>query len=453
MDADERAIGVRALVNGYWGFLASAVWTPDEAVRLARSAVTQAKANSRGMIRPVEMGPAPTVRDGHWTMPIKYDPFDIPDGEKLDVMAAFREYAERYQVGIGTSSFMYFTRQQRYFASSDGASWMQTCYQSEAKFAVTYRDEYHLGLPGGGAGADGLSLTGRGWELISESGLMDTIPRLIDEAEQARHVIPFDVGRYDVVFSADAMAAILDRTLGAATELDRALGYEADASGTSYLSDPLDRLGTAIVASPLVSIMANRSVPGGLGTVAWDDEGIAPEDFPLVKDGILVDYQTTREQAAWLAPYYQKIGRPVRSHGCAAAGSAFDITMQQPPNLALMPGRAATTFEDLVASTEKGIAVLGLGVAMDQQSLNGMGYAIMREIKRGKLGRYLQGGALMFRAPEFWKSVVAIGGPASLRWFGMSRGKGQPNQTTQHSVGAVPAKVTQVSIVDLMRKA
>jgi predicted Zn-dependent protease len=127
--------------------------------------------------------------------------------------------------------------------------------------------------------------------------------------------------------------------------------------------------------------------------------------------------------------------------------------MQHAPNFALMPGPATTSFDDLVAATEQGIAMLTLNTSMDQQNLNGMGYGVMREIRHGKLGRYLQGGALMFRAPELWKNIVALGGPTSQQWFGMSRGKGQPRQSTGHSVGAVPAKVLQLSLVDQMRKA
>jgi len=452
-EGEERGIGVRVLVNGYWGFLASAVWTSDEAVRLARGAVAQAKAHSRGKVKPVELGPAPTVRGGQWVMPVKYDPFDIPIDEKFDVMNAFIDYAASYQVGINGKGMMDFMRQQKWFASSDDASWAQTVYCSSASFAVTYQDEYHLGLPAGGFGAEGLSPSGRGWELIADASIIDEIPTLIDEAEQTRHQIPFDVGRYDVVCSADAMATLLDQTLGPATELDRALGYEANATGTSYLDDPFGMLGTQLVASPLVSITANRSVAGGVATVQWDDEGVVPEDFTLVKDGVLVDYQTTREQAAWLAPYYQHIHHPMQSHGCARAPSALGISMQHAPNLTMTPGHMASSFHDLVAGTERGVAILGCDLLMDQQGLNGYAICTAREIVRGKLGRYLRGGALMFRAPELWKNVVAIGGPESLRWFGMYRGKGQPGQGAYHSVGAVPAKIKQLSIVDPGRKA
>jgi len=190
-----------------------------------------------------------------------------------------------------------------------------------------------------------------------------------------------------------------------------------------------------------------------VATVRWDDEGVVPDEFPLISNGILVDYQTTREQAAWLAPYYQRIGHPIRSHGCASAGSALDITMQHGPNLALHPGTESVTFDSLVAGTEKGIAIYDLNVGMDQQQLNGMARGTMREIVRGKLGRFIRGGSLVFRTPELWKNVVALGGPGTERLFGQTRSKGQPDQSTTHSVSAVPAKIPQLSIIDATRKA
>jgi TldD protein len=452
-EGEDRGFGVRVLVHGYWGFLASAVWTPDEAARLARAAVAQANAHRRGKSRPVVLGTIPVVAGGEWVMPVKYDPFDIPIEEKLDVMRSFQAIARAARVGIGVQAGMRFMRQHQIFASSEGSFWAQTTYGSSASFAVSYMSEYHAGLPRGGAAADFLSTAGRGWEHVSESGIPEAIPQLIEEAERARHRVPIDVGRYDIVFNAEAMASLVDETIGAATELDRALGYEADASGTSYLDDPLAMLGQQRVASPNVTVTANRSVPTGAATVRWDDEGVVPDEFPIVADGMLIDYQTTREQAAWLAPYYQQRGLPIRSHGCAAAGSALDITMQHAPNLALRPGREAVTFEELVASTEKGIAMFDVKLAMDQQQLNGVGRGTMREIVRGKLGRFVYGGALAFRSPELWKTVAGIGGPGTERLFGQSRSKGQPAQQTVHSVSAVPAKIPQLSIIDLTRKA
>lgn len=452
-ETESHGVGVRVLVNGYWGFLSSALWTPDEMARLATEAVAQAKANSRGTTRPVELGSIPQVVNGTWTMPVTYDPFDVPIGEKMDVMNAMHDFAQSYKVGISAASTMSFTREMKVFASSEGSSWTQTTYNSAASFGVGYRSEYHAGLGPGAAGADFLSPAGKGWELVLHSGLIDAIPRLIDEAEQSRHQVPVDVGRYDMVFSAAAMAALVDGTLGAATELDRAMGYEANEGGTSYLSDPLDKLGSEVVGTKWLSLIADRSTPGGAATVKWDDEAVVPDTFPLVTNGVLVDYQTTREQAAWLAPYYQKIGKPVRSHGCAAAESSQYITMQHTPNIAMTPNASDVHFDELMSGLKKGVAVLSLSPNMDQQQLNGVGYGAMREIVNGKLGRFIRGGAIIFRAPELWKNLTETGGKNSLAWYGFTRGKGAPWQRTTHSVGAVPGKITGVAVIDALRKA
>jgi TldD protein len=454
-EGDLRAVGVRVLVDGRWGFQSSARWTPDEMARLARGAVAQAKGSAAGVSRTVELGQAQPVAAGQWVMPVKYDPFDIPVEEKMDVMNHYMNFTgTQMHSGLGDFPRMEFERQAKVFASSDGSSWAQTTYLTLSTFGMGYRDQYSLGLPPGGAPADFLSIAGKGWEAVSESGLLDAMPRLAEEAEQTRHRTPVDIGRYDAVFSAQAMAAMVASTIGTATELDRALGYEANATGTSYLSDPLAMLGTYRLGSPLLTVTANRSVAGGAATVQWDDEGVGPEEFTLVKDGVLVDYQTTREQAAWLAPYYTKAGRAIRSHGCAGAASAKYLTMQHAPNLRLVPGARDVPFDDLVRGIKRGVAVLSVEPQMDQQQLNGIGQsAVIRKITNGKLGPYLNNAGLVFRAPDFWKHLTAIGGAASERLFGFERYKGEPSQRVVHSVSAVPGVVTNVAVIDALRRA
>lgn len=446
--------GVRVLVNGYWGFLGSARWTPDEMARLARGAVEQAKANSLGKTRDTTLAPTPVVT-GEWVMPVTYDPFLISYGEKYDFFNHVAGILHRYLPVTGGAMTGNFTRTDTVFASSEGSSWAQTTYLADGSFGVSYADE-----PGyrkyyqGSVGARQLSAAGRGWEYFTDSGLLESIPAMVEEAEQMRDRIPVDVGRYDLVCSGYAMAAIVDTSIGAATELDRAMGLEANAEGTSYLDRPLEMLGTQVIGNPLLTVTANRSQPGGCATVKWDDEGVAPETFTLVKDGILVDYQTTREQVQWMAPYYEKTGRPLRSHGCALAGDASQITMQNRPNVQMMPSTRETSFAELVAGTPKGVALLDVAfILMDPQQLNGTVIGTVREIKNGKLGRVLNGAALVFRAPELWKSLDAIGGASSTCWSGRTSWKGEPTQMTMHSVGAVPARFKNAGITDFMRKA
>jgi TldD protein len=269
---------------------------------------------------------------------------------------------------------------------------------------------------------------------------------------------PANIGRYDIVFSARAMADILGATLVPATELDRTLGYEANASGTSYLGpDPMTKLGTPI-ASPVVTVTAERSTPHAVATVKWDDEGVVPEPFTLVKDGILVDYQTTREQAAWLTPWYHKQGHAVRSHGCAITPSAGMVTTQHTPNIVLQPDAGTADEESLISELEHGLFVPNINVDMDFQCSDGIGHiGTAIEIRNGRRIAAVSfpnnGLGLLFRATDFWKNVQAVSGAKSVEWFdGRQTRKGNPSQSTPYSIATVPALVKQQAIVNLQRK-
>jgi len=456
-EAELHGVGVRALLpNGYWGFFGSALWATEEMARLGRGAVAQAKSNALGRTREVSLGTIPRVENGDWTMPVTYDPFTISIAEKSDYMNSVEGAIQQLSPLVGGGLSAKFGRAERVFASSEGSSWRQTTYLTEGTFAVGYKDE-----PGdrkyspAKVMARTLSPAGRGWEYICESGLLEQVPAMLAEAEQSRDPVAVDIGRYDIVCSAWATASLLARTIGTATELDRAMGFEANATGTSYLDDPLAMLGSYSYGTPLLTVTANRSRPGGAATVRWDDEGVVPEEFALVREGTLTDFQTTREQAAWLAPAYGKTGRPVRSNGCAnGSWDAACVPLDHPPNLVMAPGGRAATFDDLVAGTEKGYAVLSAdAVLMDAQQLNGLAMGTIREITRGKLGRLVYSGALDIRAPELWKSLDAVGGPGTSESLGVWSTKGEPTQNSVFTVEAVPAKFKGVPVIDMMRKA
>jgi TldD protein len=262
-----------------------------------------------------------------------------------------------------------------------------------------------------------------------------------------------DVGRYDAVLDARTMASLVDETLGRATELDRALGYEANAGGTSYLNDPFGMLGSYQAGASALTLTAERSEAGGVATVKWDDEGVAPDAFTLVKEGVLGDFQTTRESAGWLKDVYAKRGTPLRSHGCAGAPSAVYASLQQAPNLTLAPGHEAKDFDALVSGIAKGIAIKGAGLDMDFQHASGLGMGQVYEIKGGKRVARIGSAGFLFRATELWRALEAVGGEASLRRYGVMTAKGEPAEQSYHSVTAAPAVVKDLTLVDPMRKA
>jgi TldD protein len=462
------AVGIRVRVGNAWGFAASPYWETDDVVRLAGEAVIQAKANTADSSSALEWAPIP-VASGHWATPIKADPFVVPLEEKADQLGAWMDLAEGYnRTIIGALAEADFTREEWALATSEGSYVTQTLYTSEGKYSIT-RTNLRGPQVLGDANALGLERTMAGWEIFPEADIPGQLPRLWEEADpikpgvgftfggqrpSARGGKPGDIGRYTVVFDAASLSALLQQTLGPATQLDRALGLEANAGGTSYLgTDPLALLGTLQAASQLVTVTANRSLPRGMATVKWDDEGVEPQAFPLVKDGVLVDFQTTREQATWLAPYYQKQGLPARSHGCAGADSALGVTLQQMPNLVLEPGKANASFEDLVAGVKKGLAVTGASVDTDFQGRTGLGQGSIQEISNGKLERTLTGLVFSFNAPQLWKNVIALGGLESALQSAARATKGEPAQTTAYSVRTVPAVVKDVDFIRKGRRA
>jgi TldD protein len=453
-------VGVRALVNGYWGFSSGPVWSADEMARLAREAANQAKTNSLGKSRVVDLAPAPSVANGNWVMPVKLDPFEVSPFEIMDLLASLSPYARRLlgDGGDASGGSCSLLVQEKAFASTDGSYCTQQLYRTSGSYGFSKDREIGEDRERGdrvGRALDILSPAAAGWEHFREQPLREEIRRLTEEIKEDLKlpVKPIEVGRYDTVMDAKSVGALVDGTFGRATELDRALGYEANADGTSYLNDPFKMVGSYQTGAPLVTLFANRSELGGAATVKWDDEGVAPEDFTLVKDGVLADFQTTRESAGWMREYYAKSGTPFRSHGCANAPSGIEPAIQHTPNLVLKPGNGAQDFESLIAGTSAGIAIGDLDPDMDFQNLNGLGRGRFYEVKKGKRVARLSNAGVLFRAPDLWKGVLALGGQGSARRFGMETRKGEPAQRSYHSVTAIPAAFKQLTVIDALRKA
>lgn len=482
-DIEFVGVGVRALVGGYWGFSASAVLAPDEVVRLARDAVQQAKDNAEGPPWTVDLGQYP-VATGVWSTPIRIDPFTISIEEKEDTIRYWKDCIQRaglVHVHEGANNRLNFVREERVVATSEGASFTQTCFQSQGDLSITLGGDGNLGglIAGGGVVqlVHGLDWAGAGWELFADAKIPEQLlGGQIRQELETKAAIQYKVallGKYTLVCDGATMALLTEMGLGVATQLDRALGYEANAGGTSWIDDPLGMVGMTQVASPFVTVTANRSAPRELATVKWDEEGVTPEDFTLVKDGVLVDFQTTREQATWLAPYYQQHGRPVRSHGCAAAESAHVVPMQHMPNLSLEPSRSAIRLEDLVADVAHGILVEHAHVEeVDAQGRTGLLYGEMREIRDGHLGKGLVNGAILLDTKSIWHELKAVGGSSTQGVFSRSSNshlsvtpesifqeilfkwlsKGQPPQATGHTVRAAAATIANQPLINPDRR-
>jgi TldD protein len=206
-------------------------------------------------------------------------------------------------------------------------------------------------------------------------------------------------------------------------------------------------LGTRLGPAAL-TIHANRSAPVGAATVKWDDEGVAPDEFTLVREGIITDYITAREHVGMMTPWYTAQRRPARSHGCAAAAHGMAVPLAQTPNLVMQPSSSDADFNDLVSGVSDGLAIMGGFVWFDFQQLNARGRPERAyRIKNGQLAGPVRDIAYLIRGPELWKDLVAVGGPRSAAWRGMTVEKGQPSQETVHGVCAVPAHIRNVRVI------
>jgi TldD protein len=453
VDNETLGFGIRALVNGAWGFAASRDITRDEIARVARQAAAQARANSLTLVRPVVLAPATPIKDGVWRTRIEIDPFAVSVEEKVGLLLAANAAALK-QGARFVNSNMFFLREEKTFASTDGSYIVQTIYRAQPSVTVTAvapdQSDFQTRQ------SNDIAPMGRGYEHVRDAKLVENAPRWASEAVQKLSAKPVDVGRYDLVLHPSHLWLTIHESVAHPTELDRALGYEANYAGTSFVAPPAAVLGKLRYGSSLMNIRGDRSQPGSLSAVGWDDEGVKPESFDIIKNGLFVDYQTTREQAPFLADYYRAAGRPVRSHGCSYSQSWADVQFQRMPNVSLLPGDKEQGWDDLIAATDRGIAIIGDGsFSIDQQRYNAQfGGQLFYEIKGGKIVGMLKDVAYQMRTPEFWGSLDMIGGQKSYLLGGaFNDAKGQPSQANAVSHGCVPSRFRNVNVINTGRKA
>jgi TldD protein len=451
-DSDTIGCGIRALVDGCWGFAATPRLTKDGVVRAAREAVAVAKANRVARRQPVELAPTEVWRDVSWKSDHTIDPWSISLEEKADLLLRANAEAMKVSSIKYVSSSLTFIKDERNFASSEGSVIAQEFVRSLPDVEITavsddgadFQTRENVAPP-----------TGRGWEYITQVDLVGNMKRWAEEAAAKLGAKSVRDGKYDLVLHPSHLWLTIHESIGHPTELDRAMGYEANMAGTSFLAPPRRVLGQFKYGAEFMNVRGDRSQKGAVSTIGYDDEGVRPEDFLIIKDGIFNDYQTTREQARWLDWWYSKTDQPVRSHGCSYAQTWGSVQFQRMPNVSLLPGKQETSWDDLIAATDNGIAIVGNGsFSIDQQRYNAQfGGQVFYEIKKGKITGMLKDVAYQLRTPDFWNSMDLIGGPASYELHGaLNDGKGQPAQANAAGHGTVPARFRQQNVINTGRR-
>jgi TldD protein len=449
-DTDSAGAGVRALVDGTWGFAATSRLTKDGVAAAAREAAVIAKANRIARDAPVQPAPATVHEDATWRSAFTTDPFTIPIEQRAELLLRANAAAMAVKGVSFVSSGLQFNREDRSFANSDGSVIVQTVVRSAVPFQATAT------APGDfQTRSNVVAPAQRGWEYVLEQDLVGNAGRWASEAVEKLSAKPVAPGRYDLVLHPSHLWLTIHESIGHPTELDRAMGYEANYAGTSFLAPPERVLGTLRYGPDFMNVQGDRSQPGGCATIGYDDEGVEPEDFLIIRNGIFNDYQTTREQANWLKWWYDRQGRPVRSHGNSNADSWGTVQFQRMPNVSLMPGERDIGWDDLIAATDRGIAIVGDGsFSIDQQRYNAQfGGQVFYEVRGGKIVGMLKDVAYQMRTPDFWNAMDMIGGKASYALgSAFNDGKGQPSQSNAVSHGCVPSRFRQIDVINTGRK-
>ena len=461
-NSESAGVGVRVICNGAYGFAATNDMSPDAVANAARQAVAIAKANAKLQSEPVQLAPLKGVGEVAWATPFKKDWRTVPIKEKAELLIA----ANKAGMDGGASfmqSIMFQVNQQKYFASTDGSYidqdvhriWIPVFATAVDKASGKFRSRQGLSAP---VGMGYEYLDARPEDKVQAAGGVATLYKgsydLIEDARAsgrdakrkltAKSVTP---GKYDLVLSPEHLWLTIHESVGHPTELDRVLGYEANYAGTSFAT--LDKWESKKFkyGSPNVNIVADKTTPGSLGCIGYDDEGVHGKRWDIIRDGILVNYQATRDQA-------HIIGEK-ESQGCSYADSWSSVQFQRMPNVSLEAGKKKLTPDEMIKDVKKGIYIVGDGsFSIDQQRYNfQFGGQLYFEIKNGKIGQMLEDVAYQSNTQEFWNACSAICDQRDWRMGGsFFDGKGQPSQVSAVSHGSATTRFNGINVINTARK-
>ena len=427
-------LGVRVLVDGRWGFAASAVLDPARAGELARRAVEVARASAAVGGEPVRLTPvSPAVAT--WSTPLGRDPFAVPLAGRVELLLAACD-AQRSVPGLAhAKATVDLWRRRTVLWSIEGTRLDQTVTQTGAGIeavAVGDGDLQQRSWPNSFRG----QYQAGGWEVVEAADLVANAPRVAAEAVQLLAAPPLPERETTVILDGQQLALQVHESVGHPLELDRILGMEAAYAGTSFVR-PED-LGRLRYGSPAMSVTADATTPGGLGTFAYDDEGVAAQRTPLVADGVVAGFLTSRETAAGLGG---------GSGGAMRADGWGSMPLIRMTNVHLEPGQGS--LDELVADTPDGLLLsVNRSWSIDDRRVNfQFGVEAAWEVRGGRLGRLYRNAIYDGRTTEFWGSLDAVCGPqAWVVWGVPNCGKGQPFQNARVGHGAAPARFRNVHV-------
>jgi TldD protein len=444
-DDDERGICVRVVHDGTWGFAGGVTLTTEAAARLAEEAVELARTSRAVSTERVELADEPAYGDVTWVSSYDVDPFDVPTPERVELLADWSRRLLSSDAVRHADASLRQVRENKFFADLGGTSMTQQRVRMQCQLTGVWVDEQSGRFETMRTIAPPV---GRGWEWLSGdawdwSGELAELPELLAEKAAAPSVEPGDC---DLVIDPSNLWLTIHESIGHATELDRALGYEANYAGTSFATP--DKLGTLRYGSPVMHVTGDRQAEHGLATVGWDDDGVEAQTWDLVRDGVLVGYQLDRRIAAATGAS--------RSNGCAFADSPLHVPIQRMANVSLQPAADGPSTDELISGVKRGIYIVGdksWSIDMQRYNFQFTGQRFYR-IVDGRLDGQLRDVAYQATTTDFWGAMEAVGGPQTYVLGGaMNCGKGQPGQTAPVSHGCPAALFRGIRILNTVAEA
>jgi TldD protein len=426
--------GVRVIHSGVWGFASSPIVTEDEIRRITRMATEVAKASAIAKRMDVQLAPVPAYTE-YWTTGFKKDPRTIAQDEKQAYVQKVVDAVVKTKEVTNVNASVQLEHEWKYFASSEGSYIEQEIFTTTPTFTVTARKDGQTRS----RTFSGIAMTG-GWEVAEASKMLESAERIAAEAVEFCTAKPVEMGMKDLILTPSHAMLTIHEIIGHPTELDRILGYEANYAGTSFIK--VSDVGKLKYGSKLFNVTADRNRPGGIGTAGFDDDGVKTQEWPIVRDGILVGLQTNREMA-------HLVGEK-ESRGCTQANSWRDYPFLRMPNVHVDAGPAGSpTPEEMIADTKDGVLIDGRGsYSIDQQRYNGQfGGNAFWEIKNGKKTRMVTNVTYNAITTDFWANLDAISGKESWEMHGTGGdAKGQPTQTNSISHGSPYLRIRRILV-------
>jgi len=447
-DSASEGIGVRAFIDGSWGFAATPELTREAVTRAGKTAAEVASANAAVERSSIRLAPVDSLGEVTWTAPHEIDPFDVPVEDKAALLLELNAKAMAQEGVRFVSSSLSSYRTDKLLATSDGTIAAQRFMRVGPSMSITAVSSDRTRFQRRGSVVEP---SGFGYEYVLANMTPENVEVWAQEAVQMLSAETVDAGSWDLALHPSHLWLTIHESIGHPTELDRALGYEANYAGTSFLAPPSKMLGKFRYGPDFMNIQGERTSAGGMASIGYDDEGVPAQSWPMIKDGIFVDYQTTREQVGWISDL---TGRTT-SHGTSYASSWSSIPFQRMPNMNLLPNAAEDLSEDdVLAAVDRGIYIEGRNsYSIDQQRYNfQFSGQVAWEVRGGKKVRMLRDVAYQARTPDFWNSLAVIGGPSTYFVGGsLNDGKGQPGQSNAVSHGCPISVFRGVNILNTGR--